>query len=551
MHQRNYDFIVIGGGLAGCLMARRLIESHCGKVALIEAGDTGGTGRSDVRTVVPAFYPRTFGTSLDWGFSTVPQGGLSGRRIAWPRGKTLGGSGAINAMIYLQASQSDFNRWAQAGCSGWDWPAIENFLATLSHSSKLCPVSELCVNELSAPHPWSLRFMEACVEFGLSQQEAWNQSIPNTCGLYSLTQRNGRRHHTGLQLLDILPTSSFDLYRGYTVQNLQLVSDKVAKVRMLDCENRVIELRSEGEVVLCAGAIGTPEILLRSGIGPADSLRALGVGVVRDLPGVGENLQDHLVYPLVYQTKVSGGLPSRFTIAQRKRYRSQEGDLHSNPLASNIAEAGALFSNNSFPPIASSRSADGTAGFLSGLGPIDPDFQIHFTPTHYLKYPSRSAPANCLSLTVNDLHPRSRGRVQLLDIHPRSAPLIDPAYLSHSEDLTRLIAAIETCREIARCRSLHSLIAEELLPGSKRTGLSSISRSIQTFSQSIYHPVGTCRMGIDANAVVDSNLRVRGCSNLHVADASILPDLPSANTQAVTLLVAARKAQWLTNHSHL
>jgi len=523
MFEREYDFIVIGGGSAGCLLARRLVESNCGTVALIEAGDSGDVGKVDARTVVPAYYPKTFGSRLDWVFSTELQTGLNGRRIAWPRGKTLGGSGAINALIYIQAAASDFDRWAESGCIGWDWQSVEKNLLTTLTSHALCPVSGLQLSEITEPHAWSHAFIDACAAYGLQRKKHWLQAERDACGYYSLTQHNGRRQHTGQQLAETLPNTKIDVFRGVTVQDLKVIHDRVEKVRIVDNSNRVTELRVSGEVILCAGTIGSPSILLRSGVGPASLLRGLGINVTHDLPGVGENLQDHLMYPLIYRTHASDGLPARFSVADRQRFRHQEPGSAHGPLASNIAEAGATFGQCT-----------------------SPDFQIHFTPTHYLKYPSRNAPMNCFSLAVTDLHPRSRGRLQLVSTDPNDAPRIDPGYLQHAEDGSRLLSGIETCREIANQSSLSTLVADEIMPGRKRSDASAILRSVQMFAQSIYHPVGTCRMGMDSQAVVDSELRVHGFRNLHVADASVLPDLPSANTQAVTLLVAARKFDWLS-----
>lgn len=515
-----YDFIVVGGGLAGCLLARRIAESKRGSVALIEAGDAAARDNVDVRTVVPVFYPRTFGSGLDWGYSTQPQSGLNGRRIPWPRGKTIGGCGAINAMIYLQAAASDFDRWAASGCDGWDWLSVDRSLQIAAGSMSECPLSGLQLSELAEPHLWSRAFVDACVARGIQKKTPWSQAEQNACGLFQLTQVSGRRQHTGQQLAAMLPNANVNVIRGATVQDLKVVGNRVAAVRYLDSSNRSVELRASGEVILCAGTIGSPTILLRSGIGPSTSLRSLGVAVTRDLPGVGENLQDHLIYPVVFRTREFSGLPARFSIADRNRYRPKEDSR--GPLASNIAEAGATFGKNTTP-----------------------DFQIHFTPTHYLKYPSRNAPMDCFSLGATDLHPRSRGRIQLESCNPNIAPRIDPAYLQHEEDAPRMLRAVESCREIANQPSLNILVAEELFPGSKRNSHPAILRSIQLYAQSIYHPVGTCRMGVDELSVVDPELRVHGMSNLHVADASVLPDLPSANTQAVTLLVAARKFNWL------
>lgn len=550
---RDYDYIIIGGGSAGCLLAQRLVQANCGTVALIEAGHVSDNAQADIRTIVPAYYPKTFGSHLDWAFSTEPQAGLNSRRIAWPRGKTLGGSGAINAMIYMQAATSDFDRWSLAGCRGWDWRSIERSLLPNATVPPRCPLTDLEIASLAEPHPWSLAFIEACTAIGMQHPVNWLQSLTNTCGLYALTQCAGRRQHTGQQLAEILPNTNFDLFRGSTVRDLKFKRDRVEKVCLIDSSGHSIELPVSGEVILCAGTIGSPTILLRSGIGPAAALQQLDVDVQLDLPGVGANLQDHLVYPLVYRTHASHGLPAKFSVADRQRYRQQEPGATYGPMASNIAEAGAMFIRDNPPP---QHGVSNNGEHLSGIDTCDgevyrsrvaPDFQIHFTPTHYLKYPSRTAPPDCFSLAVTDLHPRSRGRLQLVSSNPHAPPRIDPGYLNHAEDAPRLLNAIEYCRHMANQTSLSILIADEILPSKRRLEAASMLRSVQMFAQSIYHPVGTCRMGIDSQAVVDPELRVHGFSNLHIADASVLPDLPSANTNAVTLLVAARKFHWLKN----
>lgn len=535
---REYDFIIVGGGSAGCLLARRLVESNSGSVALVEAGEQKTPGHADVRTVVPAFYPRTFGSRLDWAYSTEPQPGLNGRRIAWPRGKTLGGSGAINALIYMQATEDDFDRWSKMGCEGWDWASIESSLKLDSQSTLTCPASRLQTREIAEPHPWSQAFVEACESYGFRRKKSWLQAEGGVCGFYSLTQRDGRRHHTGQQIAEVSAHTNLDIYPGMMVRDLQIVGDRVEKIWLVDGSNKVVELHVGGEVILCAGAIGSPSILLRSGIGPADALRKLGIRVARDLPGVGENLQDHLMYPLVYRTSANDGMPTRFSVANRQSFRLQKSATGYSPLASNIAEAGAMFG----PGITSFCGRDAKVE-QSGAST---EYQIHFTPTHYLKYPARNAPMDCFTLAVNDLHPRSRGQLKLVSADPNDAPRIDPSYLQNVEDAPRLLFAIEIGREIANQASLGMIAFDELMPGRKRSDVKSMLRSLQLFAQSIYHPVGTCRMGIDSQAVVDAELRVHGFRNLHVADASVLPDLPSANTQAVTLLVAARKFVRLT-----
>ncbi len=532
MRKREYDFIILGGGTAGCLLAKLLVEANAGTVALIEAGVSGRREGlpPEVRTVVPAFYPRTFGSPIDWAYKTEPQAGLNGRRIAWPRGKVLGGSSAINALIYLQAAPADFNRWSANGCAGWDWQAVVRRVPHLNQSNQpfvanRCPASDLPLNTITTPHPWSKAFIQACIESGFVEHKPWLQSTDRSCGLFTLTMENGRRRHTGAQLLDELPNLNIDVISGMTVNKLNLVADRVSSVELLDSSNCAIQLQTSNRVILCAGTIGSPSILQRSGIGPADQLTRLGIQPHLDLPGVGANLQDHLVFPLVFRTNDYDGLPARFDAAARRQYREWIDAGEYCPLASNIAEAGSVYSIDTAQT---------------------PDIQIHFTPTHYLKYPSRNAPINHCSLTVTDLHPRSRGKLLVRDADPNSVPLLDPAYLSDDEDVCRVLKGIDTVRAIASGAALRNLIVEEVLPGKRRIDASALMRSVKMYALSIYHPVGTCRMGVDPQAVVDSTLRVHGLSNLFVADASVLPDLPSGNTQAAALLIGRIASQLLT-----
>lgn len=518
--QEEYDYLILGGGTAGCLLARLLAEADVGSVAIIEAGAT----RPDVRSIAPALYPRTFGSQLDWQFTTEPQPHLHNRRIAWPRGKILGGSSAINALIYLQAAEADFDRWSADGCAGWDWQSISRHLNKSMHPSE-CPVSGLPLSSIQYPHAWSTAFLQTCVEAGLARCDAWLQAVNQTCGLFTLTQRNARREHTGSQLSRAATKANLDVLPDFTVDKLTLSRDRVQAVELIDSMGHKHQVKVAGEVICCAGAIGSPCILQRSGIGPAELLAKAGIATQIDLPGVGANLQDHLVFPLIYRTKESCGLPARFTTEMRQQFRKSaagfshelKNQLGPGPLGSNIAEAGAM---------------------LSLGGSNMPDVQIHFTPTHYLKYPSSLAPSDHCSLAITDLHPRSRGQLSVRSADPQAAPSIDPAYLSHHEDGPRFVEAISRVREIAACGPLRDVILQEALPGVRRLDSPSILRSVEMFAMSIYHPVGSCRMGAGEMAVVDAALRVQGVSNLRIADASVLPDLPSANTQAVTLLVA-------------
>ncbi len=279
------------------------------------------------------------------------------------------------------------------------------------------------------------------------------------------------------------------------------------------------------EVIVCAGAIDSPALLLRSGIGPTDHLNSCGIDCEMHAPEVGMNLQDHLVWPVVFQMHAPSGLPDRFCKAERDAYR-QHG---TGPMASNIAEAGAMLGSNAL----------GTAKASSTPGPTDePVVQIHTTATHYLKYPVLRSEAPCASIAITALHPQSRGTIRLDTSCPQRGPVIDPAYLECETDLKPFLLAYEWVTEMARQSAWCEVAHTQVLPSPKRNQRESLVRSIRTLSQSIYHPVGTCRAGADEQSVVDSQLRVRGILGLRIADVSVLPDLPSGNTCSAAWLVA-------------
>lgn len=499
---QTYRYVVVGGGSAGCLVAKLLANLQSEPVALIEAGRRHG----DVRCVVPNFYPRTFGSSLDWGYQTVEQEQLSGRSLAWPRGKLLGGCSAINALIYLQASDADYRRW------GWK---------TEAHFAK--PSAELPIGQVAEPHEWARVFLNAATQIGLEKKEAWVKSQADSCGLFQLTQQNGRRVHAGLDL-DESATEGQDAFRSdsnlhiYTecsAKKLCIYRQQAVGVECMDKWGVPLRVRASQEVILCAGTIGSPMLLMQSGIGSADELTKHGIPCLVDSPQVGCNLKDHLVYPIVYRTQEALGLPQRFSANQRDDYRSRG----SGPLASNIAEAGAIVSTN-----------------------VDSLAQIHFTPTHYLKYPrTRDEPIFC-SLAITPLNPRSHGSIKLASTTGNSNSIrIDPKYLSQPQDVVDFVAMVQELSERFESTELSKIVERQILPGKRWQNSDAIERSIRKLARTIYHPTSTCRTGDTIeSSVVNRNYQVHGLERLRIADASVFPDLPSANPNAAVLDVARR-----------
>ncbi len=512
--QREYRYVIVGAGTAGCLLAHLLKRNQAGSVALIEAG----SNVENVRSRVPQLYPHLFGSVLDWGFKTTSQVGLSGRSIGWPRGKMVGGSGAMNALIHLQAAQADFQRW------GWPLADVARQVAALREIAPL--------DAVATPHPWSLMFLDSARACGLDCHPAWLQSVANTCGLYQLTSQNGRRWHSGQLVRHESKDDAITIIPKAQVTRLRFDQSRVSGVVIVHDSGCHETLYATDTVILCGGSIGTPELLLKSGVGDAADLYRAGLTCVHELPWVGKNLQDHLVYPIIFKTRTTAGLTRRHSRADCESYRGSG----TGPLASNIAEAGALFN---LDPCGSANST--------------PQCQIHFTPTHYLKFPKTRTDDCYLSLGVTDLHPTSRGELKLLTATSagRLQIAIDPRYLTESIDRERYVEAIQRTRQLVEKPGLHAVVAEELLPGAKRTSDKSLLKSLITFAQSIYHPVGTCRMDCGKEhgaerAVVDDQFRVHGLTGLRIVDASVLPDLPSGNTNAVTLLLALRAAMELS-----
>lgn len=494
----DFDTLIIGAGTAGARLAKRLSDAGLRRIAVVEAGGT----RSPVQAKVPAWYPWCFGSPIDWGYVTTHQSELLGRRIGWPRGKIVGGSGAINALIDIHAGQQDWERW------GWDWAnQCEGFDDPLNPERP------------STIHPWSERFLAACEQSGLQSHQPLAQVNPNCCGSFLLARRNGQRVHAG-QLLSEL--ARVTLITHHKAQEFILTKDIVVGLKMTSESGSSPKTITAKRVILCAGTVGTPKLLMKSGIGDCEVLEDAQIDCRLSSPGVGKNLQDHLVVPIVYQTRTADGLPRIHGPVARSLFRADG----TGSMTSNIAEATAF----------KSLATDCTA-----------DYQIHFTPTHYWKYPRRNDARNFLSLNITDLHPHSRGSI-LLAKNPSGnlEAVIDPKYLSHRMDIPRLSAALLWAQSIAEQPALAEIISEPYTIHS--TSIDDHEAVFRKFSQSIYHPVGTCAMESPLGsyeAVVDSHFNFKGLKNLWVADASVLPDLPSCNPNRTILLLADRLAQLL------
>lgn len=508
------DYLIVGGGTAGCVVARVLAERGY-RVTIVEAG---GAETPPLRR--PADYLRSFGTQDDWAFATVPQTELAGRRIHQPRGRGPGGSTRINALIWYPPRPSDLRMLVEAG--GTDWDADRLGASFDAVTAWVRPEPPRWISAASR------RFL------GLTRP-----AIHPPHAFARMTDRSGRK-----TAADLLANSAAITWVNGLAERLLYAEASPAgdivtgrdplrvtgvEVRQLDAPDTRPILAARG-VILCGGAIGSPTLLLRSGIGPADVLNPCGIVPRVMSEEVGRHLVDHLIMPVIFGLPAGEKFPTRFSVRDLARWQVAS----TGPASSNLAEAGAIYalSASSDNPQDRSRLVDSDDGEQGR-----DQFQVHLTPTHYLLHPSDRTPA-AMTVGVNLCRPRSRGRLTIRSADPRIPPDIDPRYLTDEADRTGLVAAVGVARELARETSFAGWAREELLPGSKRTSFEGTLQAIRRFSQTLYHPVGTCRMAKNGTGVVDSDCRVRGTVGLYVVDASVLPDIPSVNPNATVMALA-------------
>jgi choline dehydrogenase-like flavoprotein len=509
------DIVIVGAGSAGCVLAHRLSHAKIGSVCLLEAG--GADDHPAVR--VPLAFSRLFRSARDWALQSEPEPHLDGRALFIPRGKMLGGSSSLNAMIYIRGRTSDYDGW---GCDGWSWREVLPWFVKAEANARLgAPLhgrdGPLVVQDPRNASPISRAFVEAAVAHGHPRNDDFNGATQLGAGLYQLTQKRGRRWSTA------------DAYLRAADPRLRTVTDvNVSRVIVERGRAVAVEYVREGraeriavgrELVLAAGAIGSPAILLRSGIGPADELRALGIDVVHELPGVGANLQDHPVVPIAYVCT------QPITLARAEHWTNVARWLllRSGPLTSNVAEAG-LFVG-------------------SGCGLVEPDLQFHVAPVWFVEHGFRQPPGHGFTMGPTLLSPTSRGRVSLRSSDPADAPRIEVGALGDPAERAALRFGIRLARALARTEPLASFAAEEHLPGASHDSDAELDAHIRRYTELLYHPVGTCKMGTGDDAVVDAALRVRGIEGLRVIDASIMPTIVGGNTNAPTIMIAEKGAE--------
>lgn len=510
----EWDHVIAGGGTAGCVLAARLSEQTGLRVLLLEAG---GAYPGPPLSVPLAGMRQT--VNYSWKYFTQPQAGLAQRRISYPFGKLLGGSSSTNAMMYYRGSAASYDRWERLGCAGWDFTSLLPYFrkserwqhGSSEYHGGSGPVD---VSEPRHVAPFSRAFVEGCLERGMPLVPDFNHPAAEGAGLFAVMQRRGKRVSAATAYLQPA-RPRVDIKTGALVHRVVIERGRAVGVEFSIGSGELCLARVRREVVVSAGALNSPKILMLSGIGPAAPLRALGIPVQLVLEGVGQNLHDHLRIPVLYECgRRSPGemlywVPAALDYALRRR----------GVLASNCCEAGAV--------LRSDAMADAP----------DLQFVTHFQTS---LYPGAVDLQFCLTGTV------SRGRVTVRSPDPDAAPAINPNFLSAQEDVRAALAGIGVARELAQTSALRKFPLEaEILPGTELTAASDLEAYFRWVGESCYHPAGTCRMGSDPTAVVDTRLRVRGVEGLRVVDASVMPQLPNGNTCATVLAIAERAAEWM------
>jgi choline dehydrogenase len=497
----EYNYVVIGAGSAGCVVANRLTEDGETTVLLLEAG--GPDTKPEIQ--VPVAWTKLGGTEIDWAYFTEAEPYLNGRKIACPRGKVLGGTSSINAMIYIRGNRDDFDHWQDLGNPGWSYQEVLPYFKKSENQQR--GASEfhavggaLTVTDPLAPSAIAQQFVESAAELGYPRNPDFNGAQQEGAGLYQLTVKDGKRQSTAVAFLSpILHRPNLTTTTGALVKRLLFEGTRTVGVEYLH-EGTIHQVRVNQEVILCAGAFDSPKLLMLSGIGNAEKLRSLDIPVVVDLPGVGQNLQDHLMVPVGYQATQ---------------------DL---PLAptSNIAEAGL---------------------FLHTEGRLDtaPDLQFFCGPVLWVP-PAYAREVHGFAATACLMQSESRGNVSLRSASPNDSLVIQMNYLQSESDLQKLVAGIKIIRQLFHSKAFDEFRGEEVAPGADVSSDEALQAYVREVGDTTYHPVGTCKMGTDSLAVVDPELRVHGVEGLRVVDASIMPTITTGNTNAATIMIGEKAA---------
>lgn len=518
-----YDYIIIGGGSAGCVLANRLSEDPGCQVLLLEAGGEADTNLADI----PGAASWMQGTRLDWAFTTTPQRELFDRRIPYPRGRVVGGTSILNYLVYIRGNRGDYDTWRQLGNQGWGYDDVLPYFKRAESNAAIQDEyhglkGPLSVETNPKRHKLCETYIEAAQSIGIPFNPDFNGVVQEGCGYYQATMKNGRRCSTARAYIDpIRSRSNFTLISNAHVTRLIIENGRATGVEYIAGGHGLETVSADAEIICTAGAIGSPHLLMLSGIGPADHLREHGIRVEADLPGVGKDLQDHMGagsigFELKDPGAVFGAVPDRFEDAVRQFEATADGLL-----ATHYLDAGAFVSVDP--------------------GSEYPALQLFFTPGIAEWYRTDGKPdRHHVYVRCYVCRPKSRGTVTLASANSLDPPVIDPNYLSHPDDLRLTIEGVHKNIEILRAKPFDHVRAGDVIPSGESDD--ELETFVRRNGTTIWHPTSTCRMGIDDRAVVGPELRVHGVEGLRVCDASVMPTIVSGNTNAPVIMMAEKGA---------
>ena len=509
MSEQGFDYVIVGAGAAGCVLAHRLSADPAVRVTLLEAGQPDKA--QEIR--IPAAFSKLFTTAYDWNYRTSKQSGLADRELYWPRGKTLGGSTSINAQMWLRGQRADYDGW---DCPGWSYDEVLPYFAR----AESAPMS---ISQLRTPHQLTMRFLAACAEAGLPREGNLNDASHECYGLTPVTQRRGQRWSAAdAYLRSARRRPNLSVVTGALVERIDLDGDRATGVTYRDASGAEHRVPAAREVILSAGAVNSPQLLMLSGIGDGEQLREAGVTPRHELPAVGRHLQDHLASGLGVHCPAPITMVAAESLPHVLRYLL----LRKGMLSSNVAE--------------------GVAFVRSDSSVAAPDLELIFAPVPFIDHGQTDPPGHGITIGVVLLQPESEGRITLGSANPADPPVIDPGYLTAEGDLRRLVTGLLMAHRLLQTEAMRPFAGEPMEPWTGAVDDETLTAHVRDHAETLYHPVGTCRMGTGDDTVVDLDLKVHGLQGLRVADASVMPRINRGHTQAPAYMIGEKAADLIS-----